>query len=210
MADYQSPQFQIAWAKMIARAAVDKDFLKALKENPVAVFKEFGVEVDQKIDLNKDVSPTLDEALESIRRQEAQAAAVAGITGSAPFTGQQPVSGGTFGCFGTYGSGGGTFATFGTGGSAGGAQPPAGSSFPLGSAGTSGGTVGTSSGAAFNCLGSLGSFGTVGGCAFTAGTFGCNVQAGTGTIGTAQPSAASSQLYRPYYCYCACSAACPY
>jgi hypothetical protein len=178
------PEFQLAWARLIARAAVDKDYLDALRKDPVTAFKELGVDVNKEIDLNKDVVPTLNDALASIRQQEllAASAVVAGATG----TGSAGTPTGTFGtlsgaglsCLGSLGSFGTIGGCAGTAGSFG--------SYLQGAPGMIGGSggsatqltscMGSSSGAAFNCLGSAGSFGTIGGCAFTAGTFGCHLQ----------------------------------
>jgi hypothetical protein len=74
--DLQSPEVQIAWARMVARASVDEPFLERLRASPADVFEEFGITLDREVDLNKDFSPPLDEVLASIERQRAQAASV--------------------------------------------------------------------------------------------------------------------------------------
>jgi hypothetical protein len=71
--NYQSPEIQIAWARMVARAVVDEEFRKRLTENPVSVFDAYGVKLDKEVDVNKDMVPPLDKTLEEIERQRVKA-----------------------------------------------------------------------------------------------------------------------------------------
>jgi hypothetical protein len=203
-----STDLQIAWAKIIARAAVDNSFCKVLRDNPVSVFKEYGFTVPKGFDVNKDISPPLDETLSSIAMQRAQAAAqpsgpigataaysMGSASGaclaSAPGSGQG--SQGSL-CVGTVAS-----ADCAGGGAAGSQRygsPAAGAT--LGTFGTycgaTAGTAGTAgaapggpvSGGCWGSAGTVGSAGTFGGSAGSVGSAGSYGSAG---------GAASTQLY---------------
>src|SRR5262245_56853595 len=72
MADLTSSKFKKAWIDMIAKAAFCHGYEKSLKENPVIAFKEYEVDVDNGINLNEDISPSLEEALNIIRQAHTQ------------------------------------------------------------------------------------------------------------------------------------------
>ena len=68
--DPKSPEFQRVWAQALARAATDREFLQHLCQKPAEVFQEYGLRIRSGFDLNKDVSPSLDEALQSSEKEK--------------------------------------------------------------------------------------------------------------------------------------------
>ena len=211
-ADLRSPEVQIAWARIVARAAVDEAFRRRLVTDPRAVFEEFGVKLDRAVDLNKDFSPPLDEVLADIERQKAQFAANAaaavgvGVLGSGSSPGAaQPGAGlsgnamATLDCFGTFSTAGCPIGTIGTQaclGTISGKETDAMSNM----AGMGSTQLGASlsgrmdMGRSFSCWGSagtIGSWGTFGGSAGTVGTGACFGSAGGKDVMTGNFNAVS-------------------
>ena len=159
---------QLAWAKIVARASVDPDFLARVRSDARAVFAEFGVALAADFDLAKGLAPTLDEALATIAQQRSYAQGGSMANSNATSFTQGTVasqathaSQASFPCSGSWGQG-----------AAGGRAAAAGNCW--GSAGT------------------IGSAGTFGGCAGTVGTGGCYGCAGDAAMGAAGGRAAAA------------------
>lgn len=189
--DSNSPEFQRAWAKIVAQAWADENFKSRLMSNPAQVLRDHGIKVPEDAQLTIDDAPVstfFSQKLASTRYAQAAGAgspatAFTSVTfgGSSPLG--QPLAGGsTSGTAGTAGSFGticGTAACVLTAGSAGtaGVAPSAGaSSSPLGQA-RAASTVGS--------VGSVcGTVGTVGSAGASSSPLG-QTQAGGSTVGSA-------------------------
>ena len=88
MSNLESPEFKIAWAKAVARAAVDEASRQRLIQDPVAVFAEHGFTPTSEQELKDFVSAHLKPALDAIENQNSQQKSQSTSTGSAtPFAG---------------------------------------------------------------------------------------------------------------------------
>jgi hypothetical protein len=213
----QDPQFLVAWAKIVARAAVDADFRARVKQSAKSVFADYGVTGIQRRVLDDYVKQNLQREIESLSNQknaqesavEAQAAddAMPPTNPSGRETDSSSQAGegtenptgvpemvsycGTMTCTGTRATGATTSTIPCWGASTGGAQQ----SYPAqgGAAGSGGstrltGSAGTAQGAANN-FNCLGTAGSLGTFCGTAGTASCFgcYVQNAGAAGSAQP-----------------------
>jgi hypothetical protein len=59
---------EIAWAKIVSRAASDDDFCLRARNSPADVFEEYGVSISNDCDPNKDIPPRLDAAVAEYKK----------------------------------------------------------------------------------------------------------------------------------------------
>ncbi len=72
MSEFESPTFKVAWARVVARAAVDPEFKKACETDPLPLFKEQGYETDDHQALSEYVKTNLQPALDALDNKTSQ------------------------------------------------------------------------------------------------------------------------------------------
>lgn len=82
MASLESPAFQIAWAKIVARASIDEAYRNRVKQDPVAVFSEQGFTADNPNALVDYVKEHLQSTVDAINQMTASQTSSQGRSGT--------------------------------------------------------------------------------------------------------------------------------